>query len=91
MNPPYAIPRDDGWLVGVSIQKTTSTLARAQTASEWVDPSEDPSCVNQGAGSPPPPACQALSRTPGSENVQQTLACGSPCGAFVDPGGAPFL
>ena len=90
VHPPYAIPRDEGWLAGVSIQKTTSTLERAQTASEWVDPSETASCVNQGNGSPPPPACQASSRTPGSENLQQVLECGSPCGAFLDAQEATF-
>jgi hypothetical protein len=82
--PPYAMPRDEGWLVGVSIEKTSSTLVRAESAAEWVDPSEVPGCVDQG-GLTPPPACPTLTRSPGAENAQQTLACGSPSGAFVDP------
>jgi len=81
--PPYSAPRDEGWLVGVSIEKTSSTLERAQSQSEWIDPSESAACVDQG-GSPPPPACPTLTRSPGAENAQQTLECGSPSGAFVD-------
>jgi len=84
VNPPYAIPRDDGWLVGVSIEKTSSTLERAQVATEWVDPSESVACVNQGAGPTPPPGCPTLTRSPGEQNAQQALVCGSPCAAFVD-------
>jgi hypothetical protein len=82
--PPYRIPRDEGWLDGVSIEKTSSTLERAASASEWIDPSESASCVDQG-GQTPPPACPTLTRSPGAENSQQTLLCGSPCAAFVDP------
>jgi cysteine-rich repeat protein len=84
VQPPYAIPRDEGWLVGVSIEKTSSTLERAQGASEWIDPSESAACVSQGAGPTPPPACPTLTRSPGAENSQQTLECGSPCAAFLD-------
>jgi len=83
VDPPYSIPRDEGWLAGVSIEKTSSTLERAQNASEWIDPSETASCVDQG-GSMPPPACATFTRTPGEENSLQALQCGSPCAAFVD-------
>jgi cysteine-rich repeat protein len=82
--PPYSAPRDEGWLVRVSIEKVTSTLERAQNASEWIDGSDVPGCVNQGAGPTPPPACPSLTSTPGNENPEQTLACGSPCAAFVE-------
>src|SRR5262249_9633276 len=75
VTPPYSIPRDEGWLAGVSIEKTSSTLARAQSASEWIDPSESAACVNQGAGPSPPPACPTHTWSPGIENPQQTLAC----------------
>jgi cysteine-rich repeat protein len=80
---PYSAPRDEGWLAGVSIEKVTSTLERAQSASEWVDPSEVPGCVGQG-GPTPPPACSGSTATPGAENPAQTLLCGSPCAAFVE-------
>jgi hypothetical protein len=85
INPPYSIPRDEGWLPGVSIEKTSSTLERAQSASEWIDPSDNPSCVDQGAGPTHPPGCPTMTWSPGLENPQQTLACGSPCAAFLDP------
>ncbi len=65
--PPYSIPRDEGWLAGVSIEKTTSTLERAQSESEWVDPSEGPMCVDQG-GLMPPPECPTHTASPGAEN-----------------------
>jgi cysteine-rich repeat protein len=79
---PYSAPRDEGWLNGVSIEKTSSTLERAQDASEWRDPSETVICVGQmGVGQPED--CNGLSWTPGAENPLQTLACGSPSGAFV--------
>jgi len=84
VSPPYSAPRDEGWLDGVSIEKTTSTLERAQDASEWIDPSETAGCVAQGAGPTPPPACSMLLWTPGAENSQQALECGSPCRAFLD-------
>jgi hypothetical protein len=81
--PPYVFPRDEGWLAGVSIEKTSSTLERAQSASEWIDGSASPGCVDQG-GFPPPPACATFTWTPGAENSQQSLPCWSPSGAFVD-------
>jgi cysteine-rich repeat protein len=53
---PYSAPRDEGWLTGVSIEKTSSTLERAQDASEWRDPSETAICVGQlGVGQPAEP------------------------------------
>jgi cysteine-rich repeat protein len=81
--PPYSAPRDEGWLTRVSIEKVTSTLERAQIASEWVDPSDVAGCVNQGGGTTPPPACPTLTSTPGTENPQQVLECGSASLAFL--------
>ena len=33
--PPYSAPRDEGWVAGVSIEKTSSTLERAQSAGQY--------------------------------------------------------
>jgi cysteine-rich repeat protein len=71
--PPYSISRDDGQLAGVSIEKTTSTLARATSATEWRDPSELGSvltCQNQVGLT-----CPTNTRTPGSANPGQSLIC----------------
>jgi hypothetical protein len=82
--PPYSAPRDEGWLFGVSIEKTTSTLTRAESAGEWRDPSEAGACVGQqGTG------CVSFSWSPGAENPLQTLACGSPSPAFLDEVASP--
>ena len=81
--PPYSAPRDEGWLAGVSIEKTSSTLERAQSATEWRDPSETATCVAQGDGSDDPD-CVASTSSPGIENPLQTLECGSPSAAFLD-------
>ncbi len=72
--PPYSAPRDEGWLPGVSIEKTTSTMARAVDATEWLDPSETVDCVAQG-GYPQIPECATFTWTPGAENPGQTLFC----------------
>jgi hypothetical protein len=82
--PPYSAPRDEGWLDGVAIEKTSSTLERAVLASEWIDPSENAGCVSQGNGPTTPPGCSMFLWTPGVENPQQSLECGSPCAAFID-------
>jgi cysteine-rich repeat protein len=79
---PYQIPRDEGWLVRVSIAKTSSTLSRALAASEWVDPSELGPIVCDGQIGL---FCPSNTATPGSANPAQTLACGSACRAFLDP------
>lgn len=90
--PAYAIERDEGGLAGVSIEKTSSTLARATAASEWRDRSE--------LGSPL--TCQAQSgltcpsnlSTPGAANPGQLLECpmtspyGSVSRAFVQRPGS---
>lgn len=81
--PTYSAPRDEGWLPGVSIEKVTSTLERAQDETEWVDPSETVDCVGQG-GLNPPPECVSYSWTPGTDNNSQLLECSSSSGAFVD-------
>jgi cysteine-rich repeat protein len=76
---PYSAPRDEGWLVRVSIEKTSSTLERAASAAEWRDPSEVGACVGQqGTG------CVSATSTPGTVNPLQALACGSPSPAFLD-------
>ena len=79
---PYRAPRDAGWLKGVSIERTTSTLAPATSAAEWRDPSQSALCVDQFSllG-----LCPTNLATPGSENPLQNLECGSPCRAFLDP------
>jgi cysteine-rich repeat protein len=79
---PYRAPRDEGWLRGISIERTTSTLSRATSAAEWRDPSESALCVGQFSlfG-----LCPTNLATPGSENPLQNMACGSPCAAFLDP------
>lgn len=81
LHPPYVAERDEGWLAGVSIEKVTSTLARATSAAEWRDPSElgAPLCAGQIGLT-----CPTHTRTPGDQNPGQTLACGSPSGAFLD-------
>lgn len=79
---PYKAPRDDGWLTGVSIERTTSTLAPATSAAEWRDPSELGSaltCQNQIGFT-----CPSNTATPGTQNPLQALECGSPCAAFLD-------
>jgi len=78
---PYQIPTDEGWLKGVSIEKTSSTLARATSASEWRDPSELGAIVCAGQIGL---FCPTNTATPGAKNPTQTLACGSPCAAFLD-------
>lgn len=79
---PYQIPRDEGWLVRVAIEKTTNTLAPATSAAEWRDPSELGAllCAGQIGFT-----CPSNTATPGAENPTQNLACGSPCRAFLDP------
>jgi cysteine-rich repeat protein len=77
--PPYVAERDEGWLSGVSIEKTTSTLTRATSAAEWRDPSEFGNALCSGQLGL---ACPTYTRTPGTKNPLQTLACGSPSGAF---------
>ena len=79
---PYRAPRDVGWLKGVPIERTTSTLAPATSAAEWRDPSQSSLCVDQFSllG-----LCPTNLATPGSENPLQNLECGSPCRAFLDP------
>ncbi len=78
---PYVAERDEGWLAGVSIIKTTSTLARATSATEWKDPSElGPIICDGQIGF----FCPTLTRSPGAKNAGQNLACGSPCAAFLD-------
>jgi hypothetical protein len=79
---PYRAPMDEGWLRGISIEKTTSTLARATSAAEWRDPSESGLCTGQFSlfG-----LCPTNLATPGTKNPTQTLVCGSPCAAFLDP------
>jgi len=78
---PYRAPRDEGWLRGVSIEKVSSTLAPATSAAEWRDASESSLCVGQFSllG-----LCPTNLATPGAKNPLQTLACGSPCAAFLD-------
>jgi len=78
---PYQIPRDEGWLLRVSIEKTSSTLARATAASEWRDPSELGAIVCSGQIGL---FCPTNTTTPGAKNPTQTLACGSPCAAFLE-------
>ncbi|HEY8516309.1 MAG TPA: DUF4215 domain-containing protein [Candidatus Binatia bacterium] len=78
---PYRAPTDDGWLPGVSIEKVTSTLAPATSASEWRDPSELGPLVCSGQIGL---FCPSHTATPGSQNPLQNLACGSPCAAFLD-------
>jgi cysteine-rich repeat protein len=84
---PYSIERDEGGLAGVSIEKTTSTLARATAAGEWRDPTElgSPLTCQAQAGL----ACPTNTSTPGAENPLQMLDCpitnpyGSASRAFV--------
>jgi cysteine-rich repeat protein len=84
----YAIERDEGSLAGVSIAKTSSTLARATSASEWVDPSElgSPLTCQAQVGL----TCPTNTATPGAPNPTQVLECpitqppyGSASRAFV--------
>ena len=70
---PYSIERDEGGLAGVSIEKTTSTLARATSASEWRDPSELGSALTCQAQSGL--TCPTNTSTPGAENPGQVLDC----------------
>jgi cysteine-rich repeat protein len=78
---PYQIPRDEGWLLRVAIEKTSSTLHRATSAAEWRDPSEQGPLFCSGQIGI---TCPTNTATPGSKNPTQTLACGSPCAAFLD-------
>jgi len=78
---PYSAERDEGWLEQISIYKNSSTLARASDASEWTDPSELGPLVCQGQLGL---FCPTDLDTPGMANPGQTMACGSPCGAFLD-------
>lgn len=83
---PYSAERDEGWLAQVSIYKNSSTLVRAAGASEWTDPSELGALV---CSSQIGPFCPTGTGTPGVSNPGQSLACGSPCAAFIDgPEGA---
>ena len=83
----YAIERDEGGRAGVSIEKTSSTLARATGASEWRDPTELGSALTCQAQSGL--ACPTNTATPGAPNPTQLLACpieqpyGSASRAFV--------
>jgi len=79
---PYRAPRDAGWLKGVPIERTTSTLAPATSAAEWRDPSQSGLCVDQFSLVN---LCPTNLATPGGENPLQNLQCGSPCRAFLDP------
>ncbi len=79
IDPPYAAERDEGWLEQVSIYKNTSTLERASGWTEWTDPSEGGLCVGQLGF-----FCPTNTDTPGAPNQGQSLACGSPCRAFLD-------
>lgn len=78
---PYSAERDEGLLAGVSILKNTSTLARAASTTEWTDPSElgPLLCQGQSGGS-----CPTNTASPGIQNAGQSMACGSPCRAFLD-------
>lgn len=80
---PYSAERDEGWLTRVAIEKTTNTLERAQSASEWRDPTENGLCSGQGGGLFGF-LCTTNTATPGVENPTQNLECGSPCEAFLD-------
>jgi cysteine-rich repeat protein len=83
----YAIERDEGGLAGVAIEKTTSTLARAASASEWRDPTElgNPLTCQAQSGL----TCTSNTSTPGAANPGQALECpittpyGSASRAFV--------
>ncbi|MBY0276059.1 hypothetical protein K2Z84_11995 [Candidatus Binatia bacterium] len=79
---PYQIPRDEGWLTRVSIEKKSSTLSRALAASEWVDRSEAGALICDGQIGL---FCASNLATPGAANPGQALACGSACRAFLDP------
>jgi len=85
--PAFAIERDEGQLAGVSIYKTTDTLARATSASEWRDPSELGSALTCQAQSGL--TCPINTATPGAPNPTQLLECpvtqpyGSVSRAFV--------
>jgi cysteine-rich repeat protein len=83
ISPSYSAERDEGWLVRVAIEKTTSDLERAESASEWRDPTENGTCVGQGGGLFGF-LCANNTATPGAENPTQSLECGSPCEAFID-------
>lgn len=85
--PAYAIERDEGGLAGVSIEKTSSTLARAASASEWRDPTElgNPLTCQAQSGL----GCPSNTASPGAANPGQILECpitnpyGSVSRAFV--------
>jgi cysteine-rich repeat protein len=77
---PYIAERDEGFKAGVSIEKTTSTLARATQRSEWHDSG---GCTDQGLFD----LCTEHSSSPGAPNAGQTLSCGaygSPSCAFLE-------
>lgn len=78
---PYSAERDEGWLEQVSIYKNSSSLARASSASEWTDPSELGALVCSGQLGL---FCPSNTDTPGAINPGQSMACGSPCMAFLD-------
>ncbi len=81
VNAPYSAERDEGWLEQVSIYKNSSSLARAGSASEWTDPSEEGALVCSGQIGL---FCQTHTDTPGTINPGQSMTCGSPCMAFLD-------
>jgi cysteine-rich repeat protein len=83
ISPSYSAERDEGWLVRVAIEKTTSDLERATSASEWLDPTETALCAGQGGGFLGF-LCTTNTATPGAENPTQNMECGSPCEAFLD-------
>lgn len=80
---PYSAERDEGWLEQISIYKNSSTLQRAASASEWTDPSELGGLTCSGQIGL---FCPTNLDTPGIANPGQSLACGSPCAAFLDVG-----
>jgi cysteine-rich repeat protein len=82
-DPSYVAERDEGWLVRVAIEKTSDTLERATSSSEWRDPTENALCVGQGGGLLGF-LCATNTATPGVENPTQNMECGSPCEAFLD-------
>lgn len=81
ISPTYQIERDEGWLLRVSIEKTSSTLSRAVSATEWRDPSELGALICSGQIGL---FCPTNTATPGAQNPLQSMACGSPCAAFLD-------
>jgi cysteine-rich repeat protein len=85
-NPSYNAGTDQGLKVGVSFEKSTSTLHRATAASEW---HLSGGCTTAGALDT---GCVQNSDSPGRENAGQTLTCtvgyGSPARAFLDAPGS---